>query len=123
MTKKRLLIIALLTAMLSLPCTSIQILADSVDLQAGYEDPNDGNSGLQRFPMCIPCVDIEGHTLIFVTPCDDYTLQLLDEYGNVIYLLVLPVGTASLQLPSSLSGDYQIRLIEGYWYFYGWIHF
>jgi len=40
----------------------------------------------------------------------------------VAYTLVIPTGTTSLVLPSTLSGDYTIQIIRGNYLFYGTIN-
>jgi hypothetical protein len=121
MTKKSFLMISLLTAMLSL--TSVNVYADPTDieLQVGYVDPDDGDLGQQRGPVLIPYISIDNSTLYFTTPCDGCTLRLLDENGVVVYSTVIPTGTISLNLPSSLLGEYEIQIIQGNICFYGYI--
>ena len=119
MTKKRFLIISMLTAMLSIPF--VGIYAADVDLHEGYVDPGGDNGGQHRTPIEVPTVSLEDHTLFFETPCDGYTLRLLDEDGIVVFSTVIPSGTTSLVLPSYLSGEYEIQIIQGYLYYYGYI--
>lgn len=121
MTKKRFLIISLLTAMLSFTCVNLYANQEDVDLQVGYEDPDEGNDGQHRGPVHIPDVSLDGYSLIFNTPCDGCTLRLLDENDIVVYSTVIPTGTTSLMLPSYLSGEYEIQIIRGNIYFYGYI--
>lgn len=121
MNKKRFLIISCLAAVLSL--TSVNVYADpeGIDLQVGYDDPNWGDDGLQKTPILIPEVSLDDHTLIFDTPCDGCTLHLVDANDNVMYSTVIPTGTNSLVLPSSLFGEYEIQIIQGNLCFYGFI--
>ena len=121
MTKTRFLFISLMTAMLSF--TSFQVYADTeeVDLQVGIVDPNDGDGGQHKGPVLIPSISIEGYTLYFTTPCDGCTLRLLDENDVVVYSTVIPTGTTSLVLPSYLSGEYEIQIIQGNFCFWGYI--
>ena len=121
MNKKHFLIISLLTAMLSL--TSVSVYADPIDipLQVGYEDPINGDDGQHKGSVLIPSVSLDDYSLIFNTPCDGCTLRLLDEDGVVVYSVVIPTGTTSIVLPSTLSGDYKIELQMGYWKFTGYI--
>jgi hypothetical protein len=122
MIKKNFFFISLLTAMLSLTSVSIFAVPVNIPLHAGYEDPNYGNDGLQKGSIPIPSISLDDYSLIFNTPCDGYTLRLLDEDGVVVYSIVIPTDTTSLVLPSTLSGDYQIELVMGYWHFTGWIN-
>ncbi len=119
---KRVLFAFVLIVMASYSGAIVQKVSDEIYLEAGIVDPTIPDDPYHRSPAAIPNVSLEGHTLFFTTPCDSYSLQLLDEYGSVVFFSVISTGTTSLALPSTLSGDYQIRLIEGYWYFYGWIH-
>lgn len=123
MNKKHFLIISLLTAMLSL--TSVSVYADPIEipLQINYVDPNDGNLGQQKGSVPIPSISLDDYSLIFNTPCDGYTLRLLDEDGFVIYSVVIPTDTTSLILPSWLSGEYEIQIIQGSFCFHGYINF
>ena len=122
MTKKRFLIISCLAAVLSF--TSVNVYADpeGVDLQVGYIDPNNGDDGQPKTPILIPEVSLDDHTLFFDTPCDGCTLRLVDANNNVVYSTVIPTGTTSLVLPSSLSGEYKLQIIQGNIYFYGYIN-
>ena len=119
MTKKS-IIISLLAAMLTLGNVSVYAEPESVDLQ--YDDPGSGNEGQQKTPITIPDISLENHTLYFYTPCDGCTLRLLDENDNVVYSTVITTGTTSLVLPSTLSGEYEIQVIQGNICFYGYIN-
>ena len=122
MIKKNFFFISLLTAMLSLTSVSAFAVPVNIPLHAGYEDPNYGLDGHQKGSVPIPSISLDDYSLIFNTPCDGYTLRLLDEDGVVVYSIVIPTDTTSLVLPSTLSGDYQIELVMGYWHFTGWIN-
>lgn len=54
------------------------------------------------------------------TPCD-YTLTLYDEDGDVVYTAYLPAGTTQIVLPTTLSGDFEIRLEADTYYYFGYI--
>lgn len=121
MTKKRLLTV-LLMVMVMMPFTSMSAFAvpESVDLQ--YDDPSHGDDGLHKSPITIPEISLEDYTLFFITPCDGCTLRLLDANDNVVYSTVIATGTTSLVLPSTLSGEYEIQIIQGNICFYGFIY-
>lgn len=102
--------------------TSIaQNAGEGIDFQVEIIDPTVPHTPVGREPILVPSVSIESHTLFFVTPCDGYTLRLLDENGAVVYSTVIPTGTTSLVLPSYLSGEYEIQIIQSNLYFYGYI--
>ena len=52
---------------------------------------------------------------------DDYTLELLDEDGVVVYTTFVPSGTTTVILPSTLSGDFELRLVADTYYYRGYI--
>lgn len=121
MAKKRPFLFALMMA--QLPLSSMRVSAenpDDIELQAGYVDPDLGD-GETRAPILIPHVGIDGNTLLFYTPCDGCTLRLLDESSNVVYTIVIPVGATTHVLPSYLSGEYKIEIIQGIYCFWGYI--
>ena len=109
-----------------LPLSSVRVSAedpDDIDLEAGYVDPENGQNDYPRTPILIPHVSINGYTLKFYTPCDGCTLRLIDESGSVVYATVIPVGTNTLILPSYLSGEYKIEIIQGIYCFWGYVFF
>lgn len=116
--KNRRLIILLLTLAL-LPLSSVNVMARVINLNVGYEDPQDTKDDDKRTLTLVPEVDLEDYTLTFYTPCDGCVLRLVDENDIVVYSTVIPTGATSLVLPSYLSGDYEIQIIQGYTYFYG----
>jgi len=93
-----------------------------IPMQTGKYDPTEASGDHPRSPTQPPLVFIDGHTLFTQYVPFDMTLEILDSNGSVVYTTFVSAYTPSVTLPSSLSGDFQIRLIEGYWYFYGWIH-
>lgn len=123
MTKKKYILMTLMMVML--PLSSVQVSAAStpIPLMGGYSDPNGmGGIGGQRGPLVIPEVEIDGYSLFFITPCDSSVLCLLDEDGDVVYSTVIPNNASSLVLPSYLSGEYEIQIIQGSIYFWGYIY-
>ena len=100
-----------------------KVVADNitVPLTGGYIDPTIGQDNPHKGPVLIPEVSLDDHTLYFYTPCDGYTLNLVDANDVVVYTIVIPVGTTSWVLPSSLSGEYELQLITGNYCFWGMI--
>lgn len=124
MANKKSLMMMLMMAFLLL--TSISVSAKQptdINLEAGYVDPEDEGGDPHRSPILIPEVGIDNYTLTFYTPCDGYTLRLLDENDNVTFATMIPIGATTLVLPSYLSGEYQIHIIRDRIYFYGIIEF
>lgn len=95
--------------------------ASPVELQVRIIDPTHHDGPVGRGPVEIPSVILEGHTLVFNSSCDNCALYLFNEDGDIEYATVISEGTASMTLPSSLSGEYEIQLIRGQFIFYGFI--
>lgn len=119
MKKKRLIILLLTLALL--PLSSVSVMARTINFNVGYVDPQDTMDDGKRTLTLVPEVEIEDYILAFYTPCDGCVLRLVDENDNMVYSTVIPTGTTSLVLPSSLSGNYEIQIIQDNTYFYGYI--
>ena len=52
---------------------------------------------------------------------DDFTLELRDENDVVVYTDYVPAGTTQIVLPSTLSGDFELRLVADTYYYRGYI--
>ena len=74
-----------------------------------------------RTPEIIPTIYLNGNILYFATPCDGYTLQIVDAAENICYEVVIPMGTNEQLLPNNLSGEYELRIINGNTCYYGMI--
>ncbi|MBO7537809.1 MAG: hypothetical protein J6T44_00845 [Prevotella sp.] len=85
------------------------------------ENDQPGTSGYPKSPMQAPSVYIEDHMLSFETNHADYVLNIKDENGNVVYFTVVFSTQTQVVLPFTLSGNYEIELIMGYWLFKGCI--
>jgi len=51
---------------------------------------------------------------------EDYTLELRDENDVVVYTDYVPAGTTQVVLPSTLSGDFELRLVADTYYYIGY---
>ncbi len=79
------------------------------------------HGGNGKSPIQVWDVEQEGNILTMTaTPCD-YTLNLYDEDGDVVYTAFIPAGTSSVILPATLSGDFEIRFETDTYYYYGFI--
>ena len=119
MTTKKIFLLSLAMALLPLSSVCVSALAGPVYLQVRIEDPEHNQDNKNRTPVLIPEVSIEDCTLYFTTPCDGCTLRLVDEDGQVVYTTVIPDNADELDLPSYLSGDYELQIIRGNFCFYG----
>ena len=86
------------------------------------EDEQPGGPGYPKTPITAPKVYIDDYTLLFEANHPEYVLYIKDEDDNVVYSTTVYSTQTQVVLPSTLSGDYQIELIMGYWHFTGWIN-
>lgn len=124
MNKRR--ITFLIIASLALAFTSPQTAksaSDPIHLQVSIYDPTLQHGENPKSPIEPPSISLDNHTLYFDTPCDGCTLNIVDENDLVVYTLVIPMGTTSLVLPSTLSGEYELQIISGYYCFWGVVSF
>ena len=117
--KKRFLFFVLTLALL--PMSNVTVMAIPINFNVGYENPQNPLDDDKRTLTLVPEVEIEDYTLTFYTPCDGCVLRLLDENDVVVYSTIIPTGTTELVLPSYLSGDYEIQIVQGNLYFWGYI--
>ena len=103
---KRSILALVLILSASLSDAKVQHVCDEVFLQVSLTDPTEDQKPIKRSPVVIPSVSLEGHNLIFATSCDGCILRLLNEDGDVEYMVVITDETTSLTLPSYLSGEY-----------------
>ena len=103
-------------------CVTCDTMSDDIVFVTSYFDPTLEHGSHPKSPIAPPSISLDDHTLYFDTPCDGCTLNIVDENNVVVYTLVIPTGTTSLVLPSTLSGDYTIQIIRGYYLFYGSIN-
>lgn len=120
MKKKTILsIIMLMMSMMSFANGEPYFKGEQLELEAGYIKDTSFGSPKPRTPEAIPVIYFDGNTLYFATPCDGCTLQIVDEVENICYELVIPMGTNELVLPNNLSGEYELRIINGNTCYYG----
>ena len=86
------------------------------------EDDQPGGNGHPRSPNETPIVYIDDYTLLFEANHPEYVLNIKDENNVVVYSTVVSTTQTQVVLPSTLSGDYQIKLVMGNWLFMGWIN-
>ena len=87
--------------------------------------PITGGNPIPKSPVTLPDVYFDGYTLYIDNLGYDSTIEITDATDTVVYSVFVPAGTATVLLPSALSGSYGISLIptgESY-FFYGYIMF
>ena len=120
MTKKTFLsIIMLMMSMMSFANGESNFIGEQLELEVGYYDESQANHPKPRTPEMIPTIYFDGNTLYFATSCDGCALQIVDEAENICYEVVIPMGTNEQVLPNNLSGEYELRIINGNTCYYG----
>ena len=101
------------------------INAAPIDFGVGIIDPKPGFPGSSKGPTNTPSVDLDGNFLTFEEGHDDYTLCIVDANDIIVYSSYVPSTQTIINLPSTLSGEYQLRLIPdgSNIYFYGYVLF
>ena len=83
--------------------------SEPIDFGIGNDEPEPTVPSHGKGPVTIPSVDLEGNELTFLSSHDDYTLELL-QGGVVVYSTFVSSSTNTVILPSTLLGEYEIRL-------------
>ena len=101
------------------------ISAALVSLNVHFDDNSPIIFDYPKPPVSVPLVSQEENVLTFKAIHDDYTLQLYDENGLLSYSVYVPSSQTTVALPSSLSGNYELRLYPdgSSIYFYGYVVF
>jgi hypothetical protein len=86
------------------------------------EHDQPGGNGHPKSPDETPTIYIEDYTLFFETNHPEYVLNIKDEDGDTVYTTVVYSAQTQVVLPSTLSGDYVIEVIEDNQLFTGWIN-
>ena len=111
---------SLLMAMLSL--SNVSINAQPVEVELGFMpvDPSGNQTNPHKAPPLIPWMGIDGHDLIFESAHADYSIDIVQS-GIVVYSVDVDATTTSVELPSWLSGEYELQLYPdgSSYYFYG----
>lgn len=118
MKAKTFIFITILFMVIAAPLSAAKN-SETIPLQVSGVDPTTDQDDPHKGPVLVPQISLDNHTLYFYTPCDGYTLNLVDENDVVVYTIVIPVGTTSWVLPSTLSGEYELQLISGNYCFWG----
>jgi hypothetical protein len=126
MNKKLFLILGLImmVSLSGVAQTQTEQNPEVVILHIKTENPAQASGPIRRspaMPPSVPSVSLEDHTLYFNSPCDDCTLQLINEDGDVEVDMVIPEDTTTITLPFYLEGEYLIQIIRGRYCFYGFI--
>ena len=89
--------------------TMIKAQPDLVPVRPVPTTPDNG--GNERSPILVPVLYIDGYTLTASDNTLGSTIQLLDENDNVVFSTYVAIE-GDIQLPTTLSGTFTIRVIR-----------
>ena len=93
----------------------------SAPVQMRHKQLGGTHGGSTKSPTLPWCIDLDDNVITMdATPCN-YTLNLYDEDGDVVYSVFVPAGTTMIVLPSTLSGSFELRFETDTYYYYGYI--
>jgi hypothetical protein len=79
-------------------------------------DVSNGNIKSEPLPLLIT---LEDYTITLPATDVDYTLELRDENGTLVYTAFIPQGSTQIVLPTTFSGEFEIRLVANTYYYIG----
>ncbi len=85
--------------------------AEQIPLTWSERPPINTGTPFPKAPMLIPSVYLNGYTLFVDDRLTGYTLELYQD-DELAYQHFILDGECSIELPSSLSGEYTIRFIN-----------
>ena len=87
-----------------------------------YKPKGTTHSGTGKSPVLPWIIDLTNNVITMeATPCD-YALSLYDEDEAVVYSVFVPAGTTQVVLPTTLSGNFELRFETNTYYYYGFIY-
>lgn len=121
MKKKLLLILALCQLVISGIGATLGGGNSETTLTLVWNDPSNTNTPIPKAPPRPLVITQDGHILTLPAQGNDHMLVLRDDTGTVVYTTFVPAGTTQIVLPSTLSGDFEIRLVADTYYYIGYI--
>lgn len=93
-----------------------------IDVYVSFRGPHDGKDHIMRMPAKLPEVYLKDYLVTFDAFGSACTLEVVDtETNETIYNQVIPAGSASCLLPSTLKGRYLIRFVFESVVYWGYI--
>lgn len=117
---KRLLVVLLCMMLLGSVNVAATGLGSQINLEVKIINDTPINPGGPKSPIIIPTVWQYGHELEIEVPHSGYILNVVSG-TTVVYSVTVSEDDMVIQLPASLSGEYELQLIRGQFIFYGFI--
>lgn len=115
---KKLLFVVLSFLLLGVAKIEASVQSAQVSLEVKKVDDNPMQSGSPKTPILIPTVWQDGYELEIEAPHAEYVLNIVSG-TTVVYSVVVPANVSLVILPATLSGTYELQLIQGNLCFYG----
>ena len=116
---RRIITLIILVAALCGISYNCQAKREEVDIWVSLAPPI-GEHPMPRSPIFLPTLYRDGYTLFFEDLYGDYQLQIIQN-GSIVYSTAVYDGTTETDLPQTLSGSYELRLVAETFYYYGYI--
>lgn len=94
---------------------------DPIDVTLQFVNEKEISQGNTKTPTPPLVINQDGNVLTLPATPVDYMLELRDENGILVYYTFIPQGTTQIVLPSTLSGDFEIRLVADTYYYIGYL--
>ena len=113
--KKRLLL-----CLMSIVLSVWSSFAQTPRLPLAAKPTNQGSvhNPLPKSPVQIPEVYLDGNTLSFDADIEGCEVRLLDANENVVFTDFIEENQTSLLLPSTLTGTFELQIVQGNIIFY-----
>ena len=108
---KRKITITLMLMAALMPFSSVKADPTLFPIQLNYVDPEDNQDPQPRSPILVPVLYLDSYTLTAGDNTLGSTIQLLDEDGAVVFSTYVYIE-GDINLPTTLSGTYTIRVIR-----------
>ena len=107
-------------------CGTILATPVPIQLEVYRDDHKPTIPHLPKSPIIPPEIVQDGYSFYFDADHYGYTLCLVNEDNDIVYSVYVPSTLIVVTLPSTLNGDYELRLIPNDGsgiYFYGYVEF
>ena len=94
---------------------------DPIDVPLYIINEGAASNGTIKTPTRPLYITLEDKIITLPATPVDYMLELRDENGILVYYTFIPQGTTQIVLPSTLSGDFEIRLVADTYYYIGYL--
>ena len=95
------------------------IYGELLQFEVRWSGPVSGSLPIHRSPIAYPSVSIDDYILYFYDIDTYFTIQIINDKGELVYTVSKYPDSTTLILPSELSGNFELRIYYGSnYYFY-----